>query len=134
MKTVFLNKKMMWVQLNNLSDHFIKKVALPNIAVAKTSWWQKRHLALKSWWHKRRFLVLGGTNVIFLGIGGRKVDLVEGGKNVVVAVAKTSQRKNVGGKKVAASNLPTLQILFSLILIGLYFIHHQIYWFITKFQ
>jgi hypothetical protein len=26
----------------------------------------------------------------FLGIGGRKVDLVEGGKNVVVAVAKTS--------------------------------------------
>jgi hypothetical protein len=51
--------------------------------------------------------VLGGTNVIFLGIGGTKVDLVEGGKNVVVAVAKTSQRKNVGGKKVAA--LSTIQ-------------------------
>jgi hypothetical protein len=82
---------------------FYKKVALPNIAVAKTSWWKKRHLALKSWWHKCRFLVIGGTNVVFLGIGGTKVDLVEGGKNVVVAVAKTSQRKNVGGKKVAAS-------------------------------
>jgi hypothetical protein len=74
--------------------------------VAKTSWWQKRHLALKSWWHKRRFLVIGGTNVAFLGIGGTKVDLVEGGKNVVVAVEKTSQRKNVGGKKVAASLKP----------------------------
>jgi hypothetical protein len=69
---------------------FYKKVALPNIAVAKTSWWKKRYLALKSWWHKCRFLVIGGTNVIFLGIGGTKVDLVEGGKNVVVAVAKTS--------------------------------------------
>jgi hypothetical protein len=35
----------------------------------------------------------------FLGIGGRKVDLVEGGKNVVVAVAKTLQRKTSVGKK-----------------------------------
>jgi hypothetical protein len=76
--------------------------------VAKTSRWLKRHLALKSWWHKRRFLVIGGTNVVFVGIGGTKVDLVVGGKNVVVAVAKTSQRKNVGRKKVAASISYTL--------------------------
>jgi hypothetical protein len=50
-------------------------------------------VAKTSWWNKRLFLVIGGT----------KVDLVEGGKNVVVTVVITSQRKNVGGKKNATS-------------------------------
>ncbi len=57
---------------------------------------------------KTSFLVIGGTNVVFLG--GKKVNLVEGGNNVVVAVAKTSQRRNVGGKKVAASFWAMLKI------------------------
>ncbi len=76
-----------WMQLNNLSDHFIKRR------------WPKRHLALTLWWNKRHFLVIGGTKVVFLGIGGTKVDLVEGGKNAVVAVAKTSQEKKVRWEK-----------------------------------
>jgi hypothetical protein len=33
------------------------------------------------------FFALGGTNVVFLAIGGTNVDLIEGGTNVVVAVA-----------------------------------------------
>jgi hypothetical protein len=75
-------------------------VALPNgkyVVVAKTSLGTNVVVAQMS------FLFRGGTNVGFLGISGTYVDLVEGGKNVVVAVAKTAQRKNVGGKKVAAS-------------------------------
>ncbi len=46
---------------------------------------------------------MGGTYVGFLGIGSTNVDLVDGGTNVVVAVAQTSLGKNVGSKKVAAS-------------------------------
>jgi hypothetical protein len=49
------------------------------------------------------FLSVGGTNVVFLGIGGTNVDFVEGGTNVVVAVALRSSGAYVGGKKVAAS-------------------------------
>jgi hypothetical protein len=66
--------------------------------VAKTSLGTKIVVAQMSFfgdrWHKCRFL----------GIGGTKVNLVEGGKNVVVAVAKMLQRKNDFGKKVAASS------------------------------
>jgi hypothetical protein len=36
---------------------------------------------------------IGGTNVIFLAIGGTNVDLIEGGTNVVVAVALMSSGK-----------------------------------------
>jgi hypothetical protein len=73
----------------------------------------------KNWrWHKRRFYE-GGTNVVlkkvaltsfficrwhlcrFLPIGGTNVDLIEGGTNVAVGVAKTSLGKNVGSTKVA---------------------------------
>jgi hypothetical protein len=46
-------------------------------------------------WDKCRFLTIGGTNVVFLAIGGTYVDLIEGGTNV--------GRTNVGGKKVATS-------------------------------
>jgi hypothetical protein len=74
----------------------------------------------KKWrWHKRRFYE-GGTNVVFkkvaltsfficrwhlcrfLPIGGTNVDLIEGGTNVAVGVAKTSLGKNVGSTKVAS--------------------------------
>jgi hypothetical protein len=63
--------------------------------VAKTSFLRR--------WHLCRFLSVGGTNVVFLGIGGTNVEFVEGGTNVVVAVAIRSSGAYVGGKKVAAS-------------------------------
>ena len=48
------------------------------------------------------FLTKGGTNVMFLAIGGTYVDLIEGGTNV----GRTNVgRTNVGGRKVAASPL-----------------------------
>jgi hypothetical protein len=46
---------------------------------------------------------IGGTNVIFLAIGGTNVNLIEGGTNVVVAVALMSSGKYDSGEKVAAS-------------------------------
>jgi hypothetical protein len=36
---------------------------------------------------------IGGPNVVFLAIGGTNVDLIEGGTNVVVAVALMSSGK-----------------------------------------
>jgi hypothetical protein len=49
------------------------------------------------------FFAIGGTNVVFLAIGRTNVDLIEGGTNVVVAVALQSSGTYDGGKKVAAS-------------------------------
>ena len=49
-------------------------------------------------WDKSRFYE-GGTNVVFLAIGGTNVDLIEGGTNVG---GTNVGRTNVGGRKVAA--------------------------------
>jgi hypothetical protein len=54
-----------------------------------------------------KFFAIGGTNVVFLAIGRTNVDLIEGGTNVVVAVALMSSGTYDGGKKVAASFLCT---------------------------
>ena len=55
------------------------------------------------------FLTIGGTNVMFLAIGGTYVDLIEGGTNV----SQTNVgRTNVGGRKVAASMLSIKYIFF----------------------
>ena len=52
------------------------------------------------------FLTIGGTNVMFLAIGGTYVDLIEGGTNV----GRTNVGwTNVGGRKVAASTMATRQ-------------------------
>ena len=49
------------------------------------------------------FFAICGTNVVFLAISGTNVDPIEGGNNVVVAVALLSSGTNDSGKKVAAS-------------------------------
>jgi hypothetical protein len=54
-------------------------------------------------WHLCRFLPIGGTNV----------DLIGGGTNVAVGVAKTSLGKNVGSTKVAP---PLYGVLFCVLL------------------
>jgi hypothetical protein len=51
-------------------------------------------------WDKCHFLAKGGTNFVFLAIGGTYVDLIEGGTNVG---GTNVGRTNVGGRKVAAS-------------------------------
>jgi hypothetical protein len=50
------------------------------------------------------FFCFRWTNVIFLAIGGTNVDLIEGGTNVVVAVALLSSGSYDCGKKVAESD------------------------------
>jgi hypothetical protein len=48
------------------------------------------------------FFTIGGTNVVFLAIGGTYVDLIESRTNV----GRTNVgRTNVGGRKVAASQI-----------------------------
>jgi hypothetical protein len=48
-------------------------------------------------WHLCHFLTIGGTNVMFLGIGGTYVALIEGGTNV--------GGTNVGGTNVGGTNV-----------------------------